>query len=165
MHRKFFMTITNIDQVFNMLHNTSSSVQSFGKTNGVTNEQMATQAQALNAKANADLAQKQIDELLNPDGTSTLGRPGDPSTQIIRRLPAREIVVFPQHNFKNEHCLSQSWWTRYMAPVPKFEKFSEKLYSSNKNVGQSANDAQKPDSVPNFPIHFDRMLGYRKFLS
>jgi hypothetical protein len=52
-----------------------------------------------------------------------------------------------------------------MAPVPKFERFSDRLYSGKVNAGPAASDAVKPRDALDFPVHFDPLLGYKEFLS
>ena len=154
-----------IDSTLGMLQGTSESAKLFGQSNIASKDQLVAQGQVQTAQGYNGLLQQHNDELMQSLGNSTLQQKGDPSSQIIKTLPAREIVLTPtMDDGDGIDRLSESWWTRYPAPVPRFEKFS-----NNPSIGAgkliSAKDVKGLEPVPGFHVKFDPAFGYRNFLS
>ena len=160
------MATHGIDDTLNMLHGTSESAKLFGQSNMVSKDQLVAQGQQQTMQTRNDLMQDHMKQLMDPLGNSTMSQKGDAPTQIIKTLPAREVVVIPNIDWDRKDGLDDSWWTRYQAPVPKFEKFS---YSdpSMKTLKQiSAKDAgERLGTIPDFHVRFDPMFRFRSFLS
>jgi hypothetical protein len=154
------LEMTSIDGTLSMLHGTSESAKLFGQSNITSSDQLVQQGQQQTAQMNNELMQKHLNELMAPTGNSTL----DASKQIIKVLPAREIVVMPNSERDTGNCLEDSWWTRYPVPVPKFEKFSN-TQALNSAKAISAKDVKDLGKIPDFHVRFDPSFGYRNFLS
>ena len=153
-----------IDDQMTMMNNASVGVKTLAAQNAVTADQLEARGVSQDELIRNQLYEKQLQELLDPDQYSTVGQTGDAAHQNIKILPPRDVIVIPKINWENTSCFSESWWTRTLAPVPKFEKFHEKAPTYN-NSTVSIKDMKFPPAVPNFPIHFDRMMGFREFLS
>lgn len=150
----------SVNGTLNLLQGTSESAKLFGQTNMPSNDQLVLQGQQQTAQANNELFQKHLNELMTPIGNSTL----DASKQIIKMLPAREVVIMPKSDTEGTNCLGDSWWTRYPVPIPKYEKFSNtQALNSAKSI--SAKDVKGLGTVPDFHVKFDPLFGYRNFLS
>lgn len=153
-----------IDNQMNLMGQASVGVQSMTATHGVTAGQIQAQGSVDAQQAMQVLLERQMRELMQPDANSTIGQAGDASGQKIVIGPARDVIVMPRIDWENPPCYSESWWTRHMAPVPRFEMFHERKVPAPA-TGLSMRDIKYPPTVPNFPIHFDRLMGYREFLS
>ena len=154
----------SIDGVLGMLHSTSASAKTFGQSNMTSSDQLVQQGQQQSVQSRNELLQDHMNQLTDPTGNSTLGQKGDGPTQIIKTLPAKEVVVMPKIDWDRKDGLDDSWWTRYQAPVPKFERFSQDL-ASNIAKQPSIKNIKDMGSIPGFHPRFDPLVGYRGFLS
>lgn len=149
-----------IEDQLNLMNSASTGVKTLGDTHGVTTDQINAQGNAEAQKAMQDLITRQNQELMQPDPNTTIGQPGE---KVVIG-PARNILIMPQMNDDHPSCYSESWWTRHLAPIPRFELHHDRILKPGP-IGLSERDTKYPPSVSNFPIHPDRMMGYRAFLS
>ena len=154
----------SIEGVLGMLHSTSASAKTFGQSNMTSSDQLVQQGQQQSFQANNELLQNHMSQLNDPIGNSTLGQKGDASTQIVKTLPAREVVVIPNIDWDKKDGLDDSWWTRYQAPVPSFERFSID-HSANTVKQKTASEGAYQGAKLDFPIKFDPMMRLGSFLS
>ena len=156
-----------MDHQFDLLHNASVGVKGMADTNGVTGEGLAAQDAAQTHQLEMQLQEKLLQELLAKDPNSTVSQAGhQPQVQKVFSGPPRDVIVMPKIHWKHPACYSESWWTRSIAPVPRSEVVFPKALAKPQGLNMvSVKDLQHPAGFANFPIHFDKMLGYREFLS
>jgi hypothetical protein len=159
-----------IDQQMNLLHDTSVGLKDMTQTNGVRVDQIGQVQNAQGAMYQQQLQEQQLAEFLKASPFSTVGQPGDNTNQRIVVLPPKTVIMMPPvsdaANAKYNECLSNSWWTKSIAPAPKFEHADSRLVVPRNGITTpDASKANPTVHVPNFPIQFDPMVGYREFLS
>lgn len=157
----------DIDNQLDMMQNASAGVRQSTADSGISADNIQMHGMELSAQEQQRFMEMYMKELNQDDPASTIGQPGGGGTQKIVYAQPRDIIVMPQTpEFNEKACHSGSWWTRTLAPIPKFEKDLSYLSLSGRTIKSvGTQDIKYPPAVPNFPIHFDRMLGYREFLS
>lgn len=156
----------DLDQLLSTTKDSSTALKSFSDQNGVSKDQLLADGDAATAQQAMQLIDQEMRELMQDDPSSTVGQPGDASTQKFIYAPPRNVIVMPKIHWNKPACYSDSWWTRQIAPTPKSEMdFTHLVRKKLPPPGISEKDLKYPPSIKNFPITFDRMLGYREFLS
>ena len=156
----------DMDNLMSSLQDSSSTMATHAAENTVTKDQLIATGEQATAQQAISLLDQEFQELMQADPTSTIGQPGDPSTQKYVYAPPRDVIIMPKINWNKPSCHSESWWSKKFLPVPKKEMdLSGLVKKKPPPPGISEKDAKYPPSIPNFPITFDRMLGYREFLS
>ena len=156
----------DMDKLMGVMHDSSASSASYTAANVVTKDQLIANGDATTAQAAMDLLDKEMQELMQADPSSTVGQPGDPSTQKYIYAPPRNVIVMPKIHWDKPSCHSESWWSKKLLPVPKGEvDLSGFVRKKMVAPGVTEKDAKYPPSIPNFPIKYDRLMGYREFLS
>jgi hypothetical protein len=153
-----------IENQLNLMHNASLGVKTMTQDSGLTTDSVAADGARLDEMEQMRLMDEEFKEMMASDPSSTVGQPGGLVNQKIIQLPPKEFFAY------RESCscpkFSDSPWTRYPAPIPKLEQ-DVSLLSLPSRLAKAApiKDLKFPPAVPNFPIQFDRTLGYRDFLS
>ena len=156
----------DMDHMMSAVHSSSVATKNFTAQNGVTKDALVATGDAATMQQAMQLVDQDMRELLKDDPNSTVGQPGDPSTQKYVYAPPRNVIVMPNSDHKHPACFKDSWWSQKLVPVPKREIDLTGLAPKKlPPAGISEKDIKYPPSIKNFPIHFDRSLGYREFLS
>ncbi len=155
-----------MDKLMGSLHDSSASMAAHAAVNAPTQQQIVAIGDAATQQLTNNLMEQEMNELMRDDPSSSVGQPGDPSTQKYIYAPPRNVLVIPNFDIDKPNCYNDSIWNQTLAPVPKAEIFLP-IMAKKKLIGPgiSEKDAKYPPSIPNFPIKFDRLLGYRQFLS
>lgn len=158
--------MSEMDKLMGSLHDSSASVAAHAVVNVPTKEQLVATGDAATNQLAKDLLDQEMQELLRPDAASTLSQPGDASTQKYIYAPPRNVLIIPNIEDLKLNCLNESKWTKTLAPAPKTEiNLTDIVRHKLIKPGITQANAKYPPSIPNFPIKFDRMMGYKEFLS
>jgi hypothetical protein len=156
----------DMDKVMDMMHDSSAAMASHAAENGVTKDQLIAAGDAATQQQAQDLLDQELRELMQADPSSTVGQPGDASTQKYIYAPPRNVIVMPKIDLAKRSCHENSWWSKKILPVPMNDMdFTSLIKKKMIAPGTSEMDAKYPPTINNFPIKFDRLLGYREFLS
>ena len=156
----------DLDRHFALINNASAGIKLETAQNGVTAEGLKAQGDAATQQQAISLMEKQMQELMQPDPSSTLSQPGGggPVKYVVKGLP-RTLLKIPNFDNDEKACYSDSPWTQYIRPAP-LQELDVSQYVRNKQTLLKQPMALKyPPDIPNFPIKFDRMLGYKEFFS
>ena len=156
-----------LDDHFSLMNNAAAGVKMHTAQNGVTADGLKAQGDTLTQQQASQLLEKQMQELMQNDPASTLGQPGRGGDirYVVRGAP-RNVIVMPRINNGAKACYEDSPWTQHLRPAPMQElDVSQYVRQKQTLVNVQPKELKYPPEVPNFPIKFDRILGYREFLS